>query len=237
MTEIIIIEDDDNDYKSLLEGLENFGRESGEQLNVKRYVSALQFLDGYKSDADIIFMDIELPDINGVQASEKLREVDENVALVFITNLAHLAIKGYSVSATDFIVKPVNSFKLNTLLKKLIKKSKMFKDDSIAITSAHSVERVPLSEIMYVEAVAHRITVHLTDREIVYSGTLNAIEKLLPPDRFVRCYQSYIVNLKFIAGYNLNDIKLNNGMVIPLSRSRKKEVIQKLSELFFKREK
>lgn len=120
MTEIIIIEDDDSDYKRLLECIENFGRESGEQLNVKRYVSALQFLDGYKSDADIIFMDIKLPDINGVQASEKLRVIDENVALVFVTNLAHLAIKGYSVSATDFIVKPINYFKLKTLLKKLI---------------------------------------------------------------------------------------------------------------------
>lgn len=237
MTEIIIIEDDDSDYKRLLECIENFGRESGEQLNVKRYVSALQFLDGYKSDADIIFMDIGLPDINGVQASEKLRVIDENVALVFVTNLAHLAIKGYSVSATDFIVKPINYFKLKTLLKKLIKKSKILKDDSISITSAHSVERVPLSEIMYVEAVAHRITVHLPEREIVFSGTLSAIEKLLPPDRFVRCYQSYIVNLKFVTGYDLNDVKLSNGIMIPLSRSRKKEVTQKLSELFFKREK
>ena len=99
------------------------------------------------------------------------------------------------------------------------------------------MERVPLSEIMYVEAVAHRITVHLPEREIVFSGTLSAIEKLLPPDRFVRCYQSYIVNLKFVTGYDLNDVKLSNGTMIPLSRSRKKEVTQKLSELFFKREK
>ena len=108
MINIIIIEDSQDDYKYLADAIHRYAEQSGEVFSVKHYVSALLFLNEYKADADIIFMDIELPDINGVLASEKLRTRDSDVALVFVTNLAHLAIKGYSVSATDFIVKPIN---------------------------------------------------------------------------------------------------------------------------------
>lgn len=234
MINIIIIEDSQDDYKYLADAIHRYAEQSGEVFSVKHYVSALLFLNEYKADADIIFMDIELPDINGVLASEKLRTRDSDAALVFVTNLAHLAIKGYSVSATDFIVKPINYYKLSALLGKIIKKVKISRDDYISVTTVHGVERISWGQILYVEAEAHRITYHLTERKITYSGTLSACEKILPAEYFIRCYQSFIINLKYVASCNGTEITMTDGTVIPLSRARRKEVMAKLAAYFHK---
>ena len=232
MINIAIIEDSREDYEFLAEGIKEYSEKSGEAVSVRHYESALRFLDEYKFNYDIIFMDIELPDINGVLASEKLRARDNDVALVFVTNLAHLAIKGYAVSAADFIVKPVNYYKLSALLAKLIKNIKLKRDDYITISTAGGMERISLSAIVYVEAEAHRITFHLKDREVTYSGTLTACEKLLPEADFVRCYQSFIVNVRYIESCDGAELTLADRTKIPVSRLRKKQVMQKLSSYF-----
>lgn len=232
MVNIIIIEDSEEDYKYLANAIHRYSEQSGEVFSIKRYISALIFLNEYKADADIIFMDIELPDINGVLASEKLRTRDSSVALVFVTNFAHLAIKGYSVSAADFIVKPVNYYKLSALLTKLIKNIKVNRDDYITISTAGGFERISLIRILFIDAQAHRITFHLSDKEVTYSGTLTACEKLLPQQSFVRCYQSYIVNIKYVESCSGEELTLVDGSKIPVSRLRKKEVMQKLSSYF-----
>ena len=230
MINIAIIEDEREDFEYLAEGVQKYSESSGEPVAIRRYESALKFLDEYKFDFDIIFMDIELPDINGVLASEKLRSKDNNVALVFVTNLAHLAIKGYAVSAADFIVKPVNYYKLSALLEKLVKNIKLHRDNYIMISTANGMERISLSEVLYVEAEAHRITFHLMQREVTYSGTLTACERLLPQQNFVRCYQSFIVNIQYVEACSGAELRLKDGTVIPVSRSKKKQVMQKLLE-------
>ncbi len=232
MINIAIIEDSQEDFEYLARGIQEYSKSSGEAVTVRHYESALRFLDEYKFNCDIIFMDIELPDINGVLASEKLRAKDNDVALVFVTNLAHLAIKGYSVSAADFIVKPVNYYKLSALLTKLIKNIKVNRDDYITLSTVSGVERISVSRIMFVEAEAHRITFHLTDRQVTYSGTLTACEKMLPQQNFVRCYQSYIVNIKYVESCGGEELILADGAKIPVSRLRKKEVMQQLSSYF-----
>ncbi len=221
MINIAIIEDSREDYEFLAEGIKEYSEKSGEAVSVRRYESALRFLDEYKFNYDIIFMDIELPDINGVLASEKLRARDNDVALVFVTNLAHLAIKGYAVSAADFIVKPVNYYKLSALLAKLIKNIKLKRDDYITISTAGGMERISLSAIVYVEAEAHRITFHLKDRKVTYSGTLTACEKLLPEADFVRCYQSFIVNVRYIESCDAADPPHPDRTTTPVTRLSK----------------
>lgn len=232
MINIAIIEDSQEDFEYLAEGIQKYSEQSQEPVAIFHYESAIKFLDEYKFEFDIIFMDIALPDINGVMASEKLRKKDNDVAIVFVTNLAHLAIKGYSVSATDFIVKPVNYYKLYSLLEKLVKKIKYNRDNYMTIFTIHGMERMSLSDIMYVEAKAHRITFHLTQREVTYSDTLTACGKNLPESDFVRCYQSFIVNLHYVDSFNGSEILMKDKTKIPVSRSKKKQVMQKMLDQY-----
>ena len=232
MINVAIIEDNDSDYNFLSDNIDKYSKEKACEFSISRYVSALKFLSEYKADADIILMDIELPDINGVEASEKLRLIDENVPLVFITNIAHLAIKGYGVSATDFIVKPVNYYKLQVLLTKLIKLINAKSDDMLSVQAGHYLERIRLSDINYIEIEAHKITYHTFTKDVVTYGSMNALEKSLPLDKFYRCYQSYIINLKHVISYDGENITMKNGVILPVSRSKRKEIMTRLSKLY-----
>ena len=228
MINIIAVEDCPSDAQLLISLLNRYADESGREIAVKNYKSALDFLSEYKSDADIIFMDIELPDINGVMASGKLRQTDGDVALVFVTNLAHMAISGYAVEASDFIVKPVNYYRLSALMNKLVKRLEMKRNDYVSVVTNHGVERVSLSQVLYIEAEAHRITYHLAERTITYSGTLTACERTLPQD-FFRCFQSFIVNLRYVLSCAGSEITMVGGDKIPLSRAKRKQFMEALT--------
>ena len=115
----IAIVDDEQKQRDLLCGyLERYRQESGRQLRVTAFADAETFLQGYQPDFDIIFMDIQLPDRDGMTLSKKLRETNRTVILIFVTNMVQMAVEGYSVDAMDFIVKPVNYYRMAAALDK-----------------------------------------------------------------------------------------------------------------------
>ena len=232
MISAVIVEDSEQDYIALKACIDRFTDESGETFSVKHYSATEPFFAEYECDADIVFMDIELPYTNGYEASEKLRRIDENVSIVFVTNLAHFAVKGYSVGAADFIVKPVNYYKLQSILKKLLRFIAVRRDDYLSLPSGGGIERVCLRELIYVESEKHRITWHTLTRDIVTFGTLGAVMDKLPENRFVKAGQSFIVNIRHILSFDGDCIKTVGDTSIPVSRSKKKEVMKKLSEYF-----
>ena len=123
MLRVAIVEDSLRDAEQLTSCLQRFSRKHGSEIEIQRYENALLFLQGYKGNFDIIFMDIDMPMMSGMEAAHSLRQVDPHVLLIFVTALARFALNGYEVDAYDFIVKPVqeNFFeaKMNRALKKL----------------------------------------------------------------------------------------------------------------------
>lgn len=120
MIRTVIVEDDDAAAELLAGYLDRYGGEHGETFSSVRYDNAVTFLEKYASDADIVFMDIEMEDLDGMKAAAKLRERDRSVTLIFVTNMAQFAIKGYEVDALDFIVKPVGYHDFAFRLKKAV---------------------------------------------------------------------------------------------------------------------
>lgn len=125
MVSVALIEDDDRIAGELVGYLERYAKESegAVEFNTVRFPDAISFLEGYKPRYDLVLMDIMLPEMDGLMASKKLREYDPNVMLVFVTNMSQLAVKGYEVSAFDFMVKPVRygdfTLKLDRITEKL----------------------------------------------------------------------------------------------------------------------
>ena len=126
---------------------------------MKIYDNAVTFLTDYRADADIVFLDIEMPMLDGMSAAEKLRETDPYVIIVFVTNMKQYAIRGYSVGALDFIVKPVSYAALSSLMNKARKLISSRGGSEITVGSGSAVRRVPLSRILYVEVSRHRLTI------------------------------------------------------------------------------
>ena len=106
MFKISIIEDDNDNCKTLVEALNNYMKKKILDFQIISFPNAENFISTYSNDVDIIFMDIELPGINGMEASKLIRQKDQKVIIVFITNMASFAIEGYQVNALDFILKP-----------------------------------------------------------------------------------------------------------------------------------
>lgn len=107
MLRVAVAEDNPKDRERLLSFLKKYGEEKDVQIEVAEYTDGSELLDQYRPCYDVIFLDVEMPQMDGMKAAEKIRETDEEVILIFITNMAKYAIRGYEVQALDYVLKPV----------------------------------------------------------------------------------------------------------------------------------
>ena len=122
MYRIAVVEDDRDFVDELKTYLEQYAREEGQEFEISVFYDGAEILEDYTPRYDLILLDIEMPKVNGMDAAEKIREVDENVVLMFITNMAQYAIRGYSVGALDFVMKPITYYTFSMKIKRALKR-------------------------------------------------------------------------------------------------------------------
>lgn len=231
MIKIAIVEDSKEDLIELKSLVTRYENEKNLDFEISTYDNGLDFLKDYHCDIDVILMDIEMPKLNGYTAATKIREKDESVIIIFITNLTSYVYKGYQVGAMDYILKPIHypdlAMRLETCCKKLNKKE----DYSILLSSKNGVTKLQSSNILYLESIGHDIIYHLVDnQELTYRGSsMKDLEKELTPHGFSRCNHCYIVNLKYCK--NIEGMSLSIGdKHLEISRSKKASFLQDLMD-------
>ena len=226
---IAIVEDNADDLKNCVSCLERYAKESNKNLNFifETYASGDAFLMHFNSQFDFIILDINLSMMNGIDVARNIRKVDENVIIMFATNLAKYATYGYEVDAIDFVLKPLNYnslyLKLNRVMKRL---EKGVDDNFVALQTTDGLQKVNLNEVYYVEVIAHSIIYHTMNGNYTTSGTLKKIEEQLKPFYFLRCNNCYLVNARKIKNIDKFDIKLNNDEIILISHPKKKAFME-----------
>lgn len=227
MPKVVIVEDEEKQIDEYLSFFERFEKENQCSFQIETFKNGLNFTEEYKDDADIIFMDIAMPHMNGLEAAHKLREVDNSASLIFITTLAKYAIKGYEVNALDFLIKPVSYDLFAQKLKKAI--SSRSKDEKFfMISNADGMFKLPLKEIKYIESNKHYLEFHANKDVYRMRGTLDGIRKSFEDSSFAAINRSLLVNLSYVNGYNKLEVDLD-GEMLPLSRVYKEEFVQKLA--------
>lgn len=219
---VAIVEDEQQAYELLNKYLGDYGKENAVTFDIARFVSSEQFLAVAKGKFDIVFMDIELPGMNGMDASQKLREFDENMALIFVTNMAQYAVKGYEVQALDFLVKPVSYASFSMKLKRAMHHVEKRQDRYLTVSMKNGVRRLLISKIEYIEVSGHHLYFHFEDEVIDACGSLSKIEKEIGSDSFSRCNNCYLVNLNYVTSISSKDVVVGNDILL-ISRTKRKQ--------------
>lgn len=205
----------DADYVARLIGEWNKG--AALPVKVEQYPSAEAFLFAYEDDNsfDVLFLDIEMGDMSGVELAKRIRQAGVGLQIVFITGYMEYIAEGYDVEALHYLIKPVTGEKLNAVLERAVERLKM-RENALTISLADGVARVSLHEIRYLEVLKNYVTIH-ADEEYSVKRTLNELAKDLD-ESFYRIHRSYIVNLRFVKRISRTEVALKDGTTLPLSR-------------------
>lgn len=228
MLEIAIVEDEQAAAEQLLTGLKRCSEALSFSYHTHVFSNGLDFVTQYRPQYDIVFMDILLPRLNGMDAARRLRKLDPHVCLVFTTNMARFAINGYEVDAVDFILKPVTYSRLVSLFQKILQRLRIQKGIELTLQTTGGLSRILTSDIVYVEIVDHLLLYHLEKRQIETWGTLKKAREALPTDTFSQCNKSCLVNLSKILCVQGNEITLEQAS-LSISRGRRKEFLAALN--------
>lgn len=229
---IAIVEDEKFASELLEKHLQKWKQETSRELECDIFSNALDFLDTFKGEYDIIFMDIEMPHFNGMEAAEKLRKKDPLVLLVFVTNMQQYALQGYAVNALDFIVKPVGYYSISTLMDKAVRilEGREMKSVMIKIAGGGGLRKIAVTSLLYVESWRHKLLYHTIEEDIIESwGALTDVERVLPEGNFARCNVGVLVNLRHVKAIEGEEIVLGNER-LKLSRLRKKEFFSAIAK-------
>ncbi len=228
MIRIAVVEDDEGYRSELKKYLEQFARESGEEISIRTFDDGDGIAEAYHADYDIIFMDILMRFMNGMQAAREIRKKDEEVIIIFITNSAQYAISGYEVNALDYVLKPINYYAFSKTLERALGRIRRRENRCIVISGKSSAHRVDVSAIRYVEINGHSLTYHTRDGDFCAVGTMKEAEEELPSDSFFRCNKCFLVNLRFVDAVEGDDA-IVAGVPVQISRSKKKALMEALN--------
>ena len=238
---IVICEDNKYDMSHLYNCVDRFFKENNCAVKIETYDSGDSLLGGCRlqqnKDIKIAFMDIYMPGTLGVDVAKKIRETDNETAIVFTTSSRDHALDGYEVDALQYLLKPIEYVQVKNVLTKCMS---MFAEQMryIELTSNRLTTRVLLKDILFVEIFNHTCIIHTVHEKIKNYHPLDEIEQMISAktggsSSFLRTHRSYLLNMRYIDDMNDNDFVLTNGASVPIRRKDKTAIKQVYMDYLF----
>ncbi|SCY74038.1 two component transcriptional regulator, LytTR family [Lachnospiraceae bacterium XBB2008] len=236
--------DDERDIRNYIE---KCAREIFSDLEIEQFPDTRDILkSGF--DADILFLDIQMPGVDGMRAARILRTTGSDTAIVFVTAVEELVFQAFDVDAVQYIVKPFDKSRLQDAIRKAVTAAKeretiknilaSDEDDPrfFVVKSGGANTRVILSEIAYAEVFDRRVVLHMHDKECIeYYGRMTELEQVAGND-FFRVHRAYLVNLKHVSSYDSRYVCVL-GNVIPVARGKYPELVKAYMSYYTRQEK
>ncbi|WEV64093.1 LytTR family DNA-binding domain-containing protein [Bifidobacterium sp. ESL0732] len=224
-----VVEDEPTACQKVLDYLNRYQAENSENFTVSVFDDGAKIVEGYRPIYDILLLDIEMKQMDGMEAARRIRKVDGSVVIVFITNASQYAINGYEVQALSYLLKPVPYFAFSQEIKRCIEAVRRQSDDSMLFEAGSQRTRVELKSIVYIESIRHTIVIHTLDGKLSVTSTLKELEAQLAEHDFFRSNSCYLVNLRHVTGIEDQDCIMSNGERLRISRPRKKAFVAALT--------
>ncbi len=201
------------------------------------YESAEEFL--FKNEVfayDIVFLDIAMRQMNGVELARAIRGKDRALPIAFLTADRTFAIEGYELHAVRYLLKPVAMEKLGSLLDELLETAEADAQDTDCITVGEkgAVRKISESSICYIEVLGHYTQLHLQDSSAVrVKESLASVAAMLhQKELFVKCHRSFVVNLRYVEKISRAACVLSDGTVLPVSRNSYQELNERFIQYY-----
>lgn len=170
-----------------------------------------------KNPFDLVFLDIEMPGIDGITLAKRLRAVSENVQIVFLTSHIEYALEGYEVNALRYLVKPVDMNKLSEVLKYI--QDKKNNSRQIMIKQEGEDIVIDLSDIIYMESMDKNVRIVTSKSEYITRYNISDYEEELKNSGFLRIHRGYLISLSKVKKIVKNDVVMDGDISLPVSRS------------------
>lgn len=230
MYRIAVVEDEQQYRDEVCQYIEQYATEHQLKFDVTTYTDGQEIVDDVQKHYDIIFFDIEMTQLNGMDAAKVIRKRDVNVVMVFITNMAQYAIEGYEVGALDFVLKPIDyygfSFRLARALGRVQKKQGNLE---FAINTPGGIKKLNSNDIYYIEIENRFLVYHTAEGDFSQRGTLQSAEEMFQDYHFVKCNHWYLVNLKYVTEIEENIVHVA-GSRLEISRRNRAHFLKEVTE-------
>lgn len=224
----IAVCDDEEYYRDELEKLVSvYGNESETEFVIDVYENAALLLEAFTQQGkmyDLIFFDVEMPGMTGIEAARKIYALDTEALFCFVTSHTEYALHAFEVEAIDYIVKPMKYLDVKRVMKKAMIQiyyrvdREEAKNRYLDIVSARAQVTIDLTKVIYIEKRRNQCIFHLTDGEQICYDSLGNIYKRLNTEEFVYTHQGYIANFHYIKEVRTDAVCFGSGMEIPVSR-------------------
>lgn len=228
MVRIAVCDDEEKFLSAFSNSIEELIEKNRYNMSFNSYSNVSLFLNSHEQTAfDIVFLDIEMPELGGFQCVERLRRFNEDVIIIFVSNHENYVFQSFLFRPFRFIRK---SHFYNELEEALESSAKLYyeKNRVYNVASVIGMISVKVADIMYFDVYSHSVFMHMKNKKIIVKKTLQEVENELSSLGFIRTHKSYLVNFRHIYSVRTGNVTLDNSEVIPMSKHRIKEVKEKM---------
>lgn len=216
---IAICDDEQNQIEYITSIVASWSAHEGHGCEIRTFASAEAFLFEYEEDKayDILLLDVEMKNINGIELAKRIRKDNNRAEIIFITSHFEFVGEGYEVDALHYLIKPISAEKLTQVLTKAAEKISV-EPPSVVISCEGETVKLYEADIRYVESFLHYIVIHTKDKEYKIKENISVFENRVSDD-FYRVHRSYLVSLKYITRISRTSVNIGNTE-LPLSRGK-----------------
>lgn len=229
MLKIAIVDDEEIYISQIQEYVGQYAKEKNKEIQTETFCDGSHLLKDYSKRFDVILLDIEMEELDGMETAREIRKRDQDVVLVFITNMAQYAINGYEVGALDYVLKPINYYTFSVRLERAIARVIKRQPQEVLLNLSDGIKRLKAEEIQYVEVQNRMLHYHTVKGVHIVRGTLQGVEEQFREYHFVRCNHWYLVNLQYVTEIRKN-IVIVAGDELEISRRNKTAFLSALTD-------